>query len=83
MQIYILLLLLLIGSGSIAAYLYYLREKGDELDTIAKGICPYCGKKSIELYDIRGGGCGPRIVSYRCTLCDYDNSFSIDGDCNI
>ena len=71
------------GVGSVAGYIYYLKEKREELDTIGKGICPYCGEKSIELYDIRGGGCGPRIVSYRCSRCDYDNSFSIEGDCNL
>ena len=69
--------------GSIAVYVYYLREKNEQLKTIMSGVCPKCGKESIVLNDKRGGGCGPKLVSFYCIECHYENSFSMDSGCGI
>jgi len=83
MDIYLILFLLIIGIGSVAVYAYYLKEKSDHLRAVEHGICPKCHQKTIELTDRRGGGCGPKIVSFECTSCGYENSFSVDSGCSI
>lgn len=83
MDIYLLLFLIIIFAGSIIVYFYYLKEKNDHLRAIQSGICPKCKKESIVLSDQRGGGCGPKLVSFYCTECGYENSFSVDGGCGI
>ncbi len=35
------------------------------------------------LSDQRGGGCGPKLVTFTCTECGYSNSFSMEGNCNL
>jgi len=36
----------------------------------------------MELIDIRGSGCSPKIVTYRCFNCGYENSYTQkDGSC--
>jgi DNA-directed RNA polymerase subunit M/transcription elongation factor TFIIS len=82
-DIYLLLFLLIVGIGSVAGYIFYLREKNEHLHTIRTGICPRCKKKSIVLSDQRGGGCGPKLVTFTCTECGYQNSFSMNGSCGI
>jgi hypothetical protein len=70
--------------GSVAVYVYYLKEKSEELETIQKsGLCPRCKERSIFLSDQRGVGCGSKVVTFVCTNCDYENSFSIEGGCGI
>jgi len=83
MGIYLLLFLLIVGFAAVVGYAYYLREKNDQLKAIYSGICPICGKKSVIVSDRRGGGCGPKLISYRCTECGYQNSFSIEGGCSL
>jgi len=84
LSMYLLLFLLIILVGSVLVYFYYLKEKGEHLKAIQNGICPKCKKESIVLNDERGGGCGPKIVSFYCTECGYENSFSVDnGRCGI
>ena len=83
MDIYLLLFLLIVGIGVVAVYVYYLKEKNSHLKTIQSGICPKCGQKSIYISDTRGGGCGPKTVSFRCTACGYEDSFSMEGSCGI
>jgi predicted RNA-binding Zn-ribbon protein involved in translation (DUF1610 family) len=79
-DIYILLFLLIVGIGSVTIYIYYLKDKNEQLSMIREGICPSCGEKSIVLSDERSGGCcGPKLVTYRCLSCGYESSFSIDG----
>ena len=78
-----LLFLLIVGIGSVAVYIYYLREKNEHLRQIRQGICPQCGEKSIVLSDQRGGGCGPKLVSFTCMACGYENSFSMNGSCGL
>jgi len=67
----------------VVAYIYYLREKNDQLQIIQSGTCPKCGHKSIVLSDQRGGGCGPKLVTFSCPECGYQNSFSINGSCGL
>ncbi|WP_456429606.1 hypothetical protein [Nitratifractor sp.] len=62
-----------------AGYVYYLRDKNEQLKIIEKGECPRCRSKSIVLSDQRGGGCGPKLLTYRCLECGYQNSFSVEG----
>ncbi|WP_456393096.1 hypothetical protein [Nitratifractor sp.] len=82
-DLYLLLFLLIVGIGSVAGYIYYLREKGEAWKSIQSGTCPRCRRKTILLTDRRGGGCGPKLVTYTCTECGYQNSFSIHGSCGI
>jgi hypothetical protein len=83
--VYLLLFLVIVLAGSVFTYIYYLKEKKEQLDTIKRGFCPRCHTNSIELTDQRSGGCsGPKIVTFTCIECGYTNSFSIenDGGCN-
>ncbi len=79
-DIYLLLFLLIVLIGSVTVYIYYLKEKKEQLDAINRGFCPKCKQNSIILTDQRSGGCGgPQIVSFECESCGYHNSFSIDA----
>jgi len=72
--------MLIILTGSVFAYVYYLKEKKEQLDAIKRGFCPKCRQNSIELTDQRSGGCsGPKILSFECTECGYANSFSVEN----
>lgn len=86
MDYYLLAFMLIIFIGSIVVYIYYLKEKKDELETIRRGYCPQCKQNSIELTDQRSGGCsGPQILTFKCFSCDYINSFAVnnsDSCCN-
>ena len=76
--------MLIVLIGSITVYIYYLKEKKEQLDVINRGFCPKCKQNSIELVDQRSGGCsGPKIVTFECTACGYHNSFSVEehGGC--
>jgi RNase P subunit RPR2 len=81
---YLLAFLLIILIGSVTVYIYYLKEKNEQLESINRGFCPKCHKKSMELTDQRSSGCsGPKIVSFECTSCGYTNSFAVEsgGSC--
>jgi len=82
-DIYLLLFLIIVLVGSVAVYIYYLKEKNEQLEAIQTGKCPKCKKESIVLNDQRGGGCGPKLVSFYCTECGYENSFSIESGCGL
>jgi RNase P subunit RPR2 len=78
MDIYLLAFLLIILIGSIVVYIYYLKEKKEQLNIIRRGFCPQCKQDNIELTDQRSGGCsGPQLISFECPDCNYQNSFSI------
>ena len=80
MDIYLLAFMLIILVGSILVYIYYLKEKKEQLSSIRRGFCPRCKQKSIELTDQRSGGCSsPQILSFKCLECDYINSFAVDN----
>ncbi len=84
MDPFLLIFLLLTLIGIITVSVYYFKEKSHEYHTIKRGFCPKCRQKSILLTDKRGGGCsGTTLLTYRCELCDYHNSFSItENGCN-
>ena len=84
-MLYLILFLLIILIGSVMGYIYYLKEKNQQLDTIKRGFCPSCKQDTIELTDRRSGGCsGPQIVTYECSACGYTNTFSVGGgSCGI
>jgi DNA-directed RNA polymerase subunit M/transcription elongation factor TFIIS len=72
--------MLIVLGGSVSAYVYYLKEKKEQLDAIKRGFCPKCHQKSIVLTDKRSGGCsGPSLLSFECTECGYTNTFSVEG----
>jgi len=72
--------MLILLSGSVFVYVYYLKEKKEQLDSIKRGFCPKCKQKSIELTDKRSSGCsGPKILSFECVECGYTNSFAVDN----
>jgi RNase P subunit RPR2 len=74
--------MLLILAGSVLVYVYYLKEKKEQLASISRGFCPKCHQKTIELIDERSAGCsGPKLLSFECTECGYHNSFSVDNSC--
>lgn len=78
--------MLIILIGAVLAYIYYLKEKKEQLDAIRRGFCPKCHQKSILLTDQRSGGCsGPALLSFECTECGYANSFSVQngGSCGV
>jgi len=76
-------LIIFILVASILGYTYYLKEKNVEYTQMNNGICPKCKNKSIELVDIRGSGCSPKIVTYRCYHCGYENSFTESANCSL
>jgi RNase P subunit RPR2 len=80
MDFYLLAFLLIVLIGSVLVYIYYLKEKKEQLESIKRGFCPRCKQDSIELTDQRAGGCsGPQLLSYACPSCGYANSFAIDS----
>lgn len=84
MDFYLLAFMLIILVGSVFVYIYYLKEKKEQLDSIRRGFCPKCKQNAIELSDQRSGGCsGPQLLSFECISCGYANSFAVDnsGSC--
>lgn len=80
MDFYLLAFMIILLVGSVLVYVYYLKEKKEELDSIRRGFCPKCKQDSIELSDQRSGGCsGPKLLSFECLSCGYTNSFAVDS----
>jgi predicted RNA-binding Zn-ribbon protein involved in translation (DUF1610 family) len=73
---YTVFLVIFILVATVVGYGFYLREKNQELSKIEDGFCPKCKHKSIELIDVRGTGCSPKIITFRCNNCGYENSFT-------
>lgn len=81
MDFYLLAFLLIVLIGSVVVYIYYLKDKKEQLDSIKRGFCPRCKQNSIELSDQRSGGCsGPQMLSFACIECGYANSFAVAND---
>ena len=80
---YLLAFLIIVLVGCVVGYAYYLREKNGDLREIEQGKCPACHKEGIEEVDRRGGGCSPRVVTFKCPHCKYENSFTIPGNCSL
>ncbi len=73
--------MLIILLGSVFVYIYYLKEKKEQLNAITRGFCPKCHQKSIELSDQRSGGCsGPKMLTFECLECGYVNQFAVDSN---
>jgi len=80
MDFYLLAFMLIILVGSVLVYIYYLKEKKEQLDSIRRGFCPQCKQADIELTDKRSGGCsGPQMLTFECLSCGYVNSFAVDN----
>jgi RNase P subunit RPR2 len=80
MDFYLLAFMLIVLIGSVIVYIYYLKEKKEQLDTIRRGFCPQCKQDSIERTDERSSGCsGPKILTFECLSCGYINSFAVDS----
>ncbi|CAA6816270.1 MAG: Unknown protein [uncultured Sulfurovum sp.] len=80
MNFYLLFFLLIIGAGLVLSYIYFMREKKENLQAIQEGICPKCHKEGMELVDQRSTGCsGPKMLTFECQHCDYINTFNING----
>ncbi len=80
MDPYLIAFLLIVLIGSVTVYIYYLKEKREELASIERGFCPKCHQDTIELTDKRGGGCsGATLLTFTCTACGYTNSFATQG----
>jgi len=81
MDFYLLAFLFIVLIGSVLVYIYYLKEKKEELSSIERGFCPRCHKDCIELVDQRSTGCsGPKLLSYECQDCGYHNSFAVNSN---
>lgn len=85
MSFYLLAFLAIVLVGSVVTYVYYLKDKKEQLAAINRGFCPKCHTKGIELIDKRSNGCsGPQMLMYECQECGYVNSFAVqNGGCNI
>ena len=91
MDFYLLFFLLIIIIGSVVSYIYFMKEKKANLQTIQQGICPKCHKDSMELIDQRDTRCGgPKLLTFECKNCDYVNTFNVNigggcssGNCGI
>jgi RNase P subunit RPR2 len=84
MNFYLLFFLLIIIVGLVVSYIYFMKDKSDQLRTIQEGICPKCHKESMELVDQRRTGCsGPKMMTFECNECKYISTFHIDsqGSC--
>ena len=57
-------------------YGFYLKEKDRDYAKIEQGFCPKCKQKTIELVDIRGSGCSPKTLTFKCINCGYEDSFT-------
>ena len=80
MDFYLLAFILILLTGSVLVYIYYLKEKKEQLDYIRRGFCPHCKQDNIELIDQRSSGCsGPTLMSFECLNCGYTNSFSVQN----
>ena len=80
MDFYLLAFMLIILVGSVMVYIYYLKEKKEQLDSIRRGFCPSCKQDDIALTDPRSAGCSaPKMLTFECLSCGYINSFTVDG----
>ncbi len=67
----------------VIAYVLFIKQKGEKLENINKGICPQCESPSITTRRIKGGGCsGTSNVIYMCENCGYEEEFNLNsGGC--
>ena len=85
MNFYLLFFLLIIIVGLVVSYIYFMRDKSEQLRAIQEGICPKCHQESMELIDQRSTGCsGPRMLTFECRECNYVSTFHVNaqGGCS-
>jgi len=85
MNFYLLFFLLIVSIGLIVSYIYFMKEKKENLLAIQEGICPKCKEKSMELIDQRSTGCsGPKMLTFECQSCKYVGTFHVEvgGSCS-
>lgn len=82
-DLFSIFLIIFIFVAGIVGYYFYLKEKNIELSKANEGICPKCNQQTIDLVDVRGSGCSPKIITYRCYNCGYENSFTEQSGCSI
>jgi predicted RNA-binding Zn-ribbon protein involved in translation (DUF1610 family) len=80
---YLFVVILIVTILSVLAYILYIKQKGEKLIKIQKGICPECENMTIELKRSKSGGCsGTQSVIYRCEKCGYEEDFNVkSGGC--
>ena len=80
---YLFVVIVILTVLGVLAYYLFLKEKGEKLSKIERGICPECDQDSIEVRRAKGGGCsGTTNVIYRCAHCGYEEEFNIGaGEC--
>jgi RNase P subunit RPR2 len=72
--------MLILIVGIVVSYIYFMKEKKENLMAIEQGICPKCQKPTIEIIDQRSTGCsGPKMVTFECKECKYHSVFHISG----
>ena len=80
MNFYLLFFLLIVIIGLVISYIYFMREKKENLRAIQEGICPKCHKEGMELIDQRSTGCsGPKMLTFECKECKYVGTFHVNG----
>ncbi|WP_281951256.1 hypothetical protein [Nitrosophilus kaiyonis] len=87
---YLFIVTLILSILGVVAYYLYIKQKGEKLSKIEKGICPECEKESITVKRSKSGGCsGTTNVIYRCENCGYEEEFNVgasgcgSGKCGI
>ncbi len=81
MNFYLLFFLLIVIIGLVISYIYFMREKKENLQAIQEGICPKCHKEGMELIDQRSTGCsGPKMLTFECKACDYVSTFHVNSN---
>ena len=80
MNFYLLFFLLIVIIGLVISYIYFMREKKENLQAIQQGICPKCHQEGMELIDQRSTGCsGPKMLTFECKECSYIGTFHVNG----
>jgi len=84
---YLFIVFLILSILGVVAYYLYLKEKGDKLTKIERGMCPQCEKDTIKIKRSKAGGCsGTTNIIYKCDFCGYEEDFNISkgcGACNL
>jgi len=80
--VYTFVVLVILAVLGVLAYYLYIRQKGEKLSRIERGICPECEKETIEVKRAKSGGCsGTTSVIYRCSECGYEEEFNVGSSC--
>ena len=79
---YIFVVALVVAVLGALTYYLYIKEKGEKLSKIERGVCPECESPTITLKRSKGGGCsGTSSMIYRCDQCGYEEEFNVEKGC--